>query len=286
MKGLDSMYILSFYVFWAVITFLFGTLFGLDFSSFSNLSFYLLSGLSIILGAILSFAIQLVILSFFGSLRKGTSFESNFNHRFANSWLNLTLHILRVKVITTGKENIPTEKFVMIGNHQENYDIIVLKPVFKNININFIAKESLFGVPIIGKWIELLGNIPISRFADRSAAMTIVKGIRQVKGGMSMGIFPEGRRSFGNELINFKPGAFKLAIKPKADILIVTIYNFSNILKDYPFKKQKVYLHIHKLLKYEDYQELTSQQLAQMVKGIIQEKLNNFEDQYGKKKTR
>jgi len=131
MKGLDSMYILSFYVVWAVITFLFGMLFGIDFNSFNELNFYLLSLASLLIGVILSFALQLGLLSLMGTIRKGTKFESTFNHRFANSWLNLTLHILRVKVITSGEENIPEGKFVLIRNHQENYDIIVLKPVFK-----------------------------------------------------------------------------------------------------------------------------------------------------------
>lgn len=278
------MYIFSFYLFWALITFLFGIIFGLDFNSFNDYSFYLLGLASLLIGAILSFAIQLGVLSLVGSIRKGTKFESKFNHRFANAWLNLSLHILRVKVITTGKENISKEKFVLIGNHQENYDIVVLKPIFKNHQISFIGKESLINVPIIGKWVELLGNIPISRYADRSAAKSIIKGIKQVKSGMTMGIFPEGRRSFGNKLIDFKPGAFKLAMKSKADIQIVTIYNFSNILKDYPFKKQKVYVHIHQLLKYEEYQELSSQELAKKVKGIIQVQLNKFDEIYSKKK--
>ena len=280
------MYILSFYVVWAIITFLCGMVFGIDFNSFNDLNFYLLSLASLLIGVILSFALQLGLLSLMGTIRKGTKFESTFNHRFANSWLDLTLHILRVKVITSGTENIPDGKFVLICNHQENYDIIVLKPVFKIHNINFIAKESLIGVPVIGKWITLLGNIPISRYADRSAAETIVKGIRQVKAGMSMGIFPEGRRSFGNELIDFKPGAFKLAMKPKADILICTIYNFSNILKDYPFRKQKVYVHIHELLKYEEYQQLSSQELARKVKAEIQVQLDKFEEKYTKKKNK
>ncbi len=276
------MFIFSFYLTWGLISYLFAIIFGLDFNSFTELNFYLLGFASLLIGGILSLAIQLIILSLVGSLRKGTSFDSKFNHDFANSWLNFTIHLLRVKVVVTGKENIPDDKFVLIGNHQENYDIIVLKPIFKNNKINFIAKESLMTAPIIGKWIVLLGNIPISRYADRSAAESIVKGIKQVKAGMSMGIFPEGRRSFGNELIEFKPGAFKLAMKPKADILIVTIFNFSNVLKRYPFKKQKVYVHIHDLLKYEDYKDLSSQELAQKVKAEIQAQLDYFEKKYHK----
>jgi len=283
MKGFDNMYIFSFYLIWIIISYLLFNLFGLDFYSFNEVRFYLLSLVSLISGAVLSFILQLTILSLVGSIRKGTSFESAFNHNFANSWLNFIIHLLRVKVIISGKENIPNHKFVLIGNHQENYDIIILKPIFKKNKINFIAKESLMTVPIIGKWIILLGNIPISRYADRSAAESIVKGIKQVKAGMTMGIFPEGRRSFGNKLIDFKPGAFKLAMKPKADILIVTIFNFSNVLKGYPFKKQKVYVHIHELLKYEDYKALSSIELAQKVKREIQAQLDKFEKQYNNK---
>ncbi len=274
------MYILSLYIVWAVVTYLFGMLFGLDFNSFNELRFYLLSFSSLIIGLILSIIIQLSILSLVGEFRKGSKFDNKFNHRFASGFLSLGIHLLRVKVIVTGKENIPDHNFVLIGNHQENYDIIILKPIFKNHPINFIAKESLMNVPIIGKWIVLLGNIPISRYADRSAAESIVKGIRQVRAGMPMGIFPEGRRSFANEMIDFKPGALKLAMKPKADILIVTLYNFSNVFKGYPLKRQKLYVHIHKILKYEEYKELSSQELAKKCKGIIQIQLDKFKEKY------
>ena len=195
------MYILSFYLFWAIFTFLFGIIFGLDFNSFNELSFYIFGFLCLLIGVILSFLLQLGALSLVGSLRKGTKIDSKFNHRYANALLDLAMHLLRVKVIVTGKDNIPERNFVFISNHQENYDIVVLKPIFKNHPISAIAKESIISVPIIGKWILLLGNIPISRYADRRAAQTIVKGIKQVKRGIPMGIFPEGRRSFSNKIL-------------------------------------------------------------------------------------
>lgn len=281
MKGLDKMYILSLYLVWVLVTYLLGLLFGLDFHSFNELNFYFLGLLSILLGFIISIFVQLNILSIVGRLRMGTKLDSKFNHQFANSFLNLGTHLLRVKVKVTGRENIPKkENFVLVSNHQENYDIVILKPIFKNHPINFIAKESLMKAPYIGRWIGILGNIPISRYADRSAAESIVKGIRQVRNGMSMGIFPEGRRSFGNELIDFKPGALKLAMKPKADVLIVTLYNFCNVLKNYPFKKQKLYVHIHELMKYEEYEGLSSQELSSKVKSIIQKQLDKFTEMY------
>jgi len=275
-KGLDSMFILSFYLFWVGYTYLMGLLFGLDFHNFDNPFFYILGLLAILLGFALSFITQLSILSIVGDIRKGSKIDNKLNHRFGNSLLNLGRHLLRVKVVVTGKENIPTTNFVFVSNHQENYDLIILKPIFKNIPLSFIAKEALQRAPFFGKWVELLGNILISKDADRSAAESIVKGIRRVKEGLPMGIFPEGKRSFSNEMIDFKPGAFKLAMKPKADILICTIYNFAEIYKKIPFRRLKVYVHIHEILKYDDYKELNSIELSKRVKAIIQEKLDEY----------
>ena len=122
----------------------------------------------------------------------------------------------------------------------------------------------------------ILGNVPIGRQANRSAAVSIINGIKMYKHGHPMGIFPEGKRSFGNEMIDFKPGAFKLAIKPKADIVIGTLYNLDKIFRTFPYKKHKAYIHIHPVLKYEDYKDLNSIELSNKVKAIIQEQLNVF----------
>ncbi|MBU1020844.1 MAG: 1-acyl-sn-glycerol-3-phosphate acyltransferase, partial [Firmicutes bacterium] len=212
------MFIFIFYSFWVSYSAIIGYLFSLLFVGFTNPLLYVLFVLSILLGFILSFISILVITSILGEFRKGKDTLDPFNHQFARSLLTLANHLLRVKVIVTGRENIPEGKFVFFANHQENEDIIILKPIFKNHPINFIAKESLINMPVIGKWIVLLGNIPISKYADRSAAESIVKAIKEFNHGNPMGIFPEGKRSFMNEMIEFKPGAFKLAMKPKADI--------------------------------------------------------------------
>jgi 1-acyl-sn-glycerol-3-phosphate acyltransferase len=235
----------------------------------------------LLLGFVLSFITQLFILWIFGFLRQNKGYQDRFNHRFANSLLKLALHIMRVKVIVSGKENIPdpSQKFILMGNHQENYDIIILKPIFTDHIVNFVAKEALTKMPIFGKWIAILGNVFISREADRSAAESIVKGIRNYKDGICMGIFPEGKRSFKNEMIHFRPGALKLAMKPKADILIATQYDTCTIFKRIPWRKYRVYVHIHPLLTYKEYEGMNSQELAAHVKGIIQEQLDRFEEQ-------
>jgi len=268
---------LSYLLFFLVSSYFFGLF---DFA-FTRVSCYLAFLASIILGFIGAMILTLTFVRWSAELRKHKEVNNPFNHHIANSLLILARQLLRIKIIVTGREHIPTKPFILVANHQENYDIIVLKPIFKDLPLDFIAKEALFKAPIIGKWVEVLGNVPISREADRAAAESIIKGIKLYKKGLPVAIFPEGKRSFSNEMLPFKPGAFKLAMKPKADILIVTQYNVINTLKGWPFKKQNIHVHIHPLLTYEEYKEYSSQELADVVKSKIQTQLDLFKEKHG-----
>lgn len=265
---------LMFFVGWL---FLFGTF---DFA-YTTIWFYLGILGAIMLGFIGSISMTLLFMKVSAVFRKNKPIDNKFNHHIANSLLMLARKLLRVKIIVSGRAHIPKKPFIMVANHQENYDVIILKPIFKDLPLDFIAKEAVFKIPIIGEWIKILGNIPITKEADRAAAEAIVKGIRLYKRGLPVGIFPEGRRSFSNEMIPFKAGAFKLAMKPKADLLIVTQYNVINTFKGWPWKKQKIYVHIHPILPYESYKEKNSQELSDYVREIIQEQLNLFNETIG-----
>ena len=265
-----------YYIISLSIAFLFTLLFNVDYTEFSNPLLYVGVGGSLLLGLILGFGVILFIIYLMGVIREKTPFDNKFNHRYANKILRFGQYLMRVKVIVTGKENIPEGNFILMSNHQENYDIIILKPIFKDHILNFIAKEALTKLPIFGRWIKLLGNIFISRDADRSAAVSIIKGIKQYKAGTSMGIFPEGKRAFGNDMIEFKAGAMKLAMKPKADILIATQYDVCKIFKKFPWRKYKVYVHISPVLKYEEFEGLRSQEVSAIVKERIQLQLDIF----------
>jgi 1-acyl-sn-glycerol-3-phosphate acyltransferase len=214
-----------------------------------------------------------------GHFRRKKPITNAFNHAFAKSLLRLGLHLLRTKVILSGEENIPKGKFVLVSNHQENYDILVIMTAFKNHPLSFVAKEVLGKLPIFGKWMQILGNVFISRDADRQAAMAMIQAIKNYNQGLCMAIFPEGKRSFFNQMLPFKPGAFKLAMKPKADIVIATQYNTCTILKKIPWKPYKVYLHIHEVIPYEFYKNMTSHELSEFVKQKIQKQIDIFDKQ-------
>lgn len=248
----------------------------------SSLVFNVIGILSIIgvfLASAIVFLVVLVILfAITIFVTEKSDKKSMFKHGLLNVFARYVfLDLFRVKLVVTGKENLPDNRlFVVISNHIEYTDPIYLKVVFNKYPLSFVAKEPLFKVFLIKQILAGSGNIPISKYADRSAMKSIVESIKAVKEGQPMGIFPEGMRTYKNELFEFKPGAFKLAQKPGADIVPVCLYNMHGVLKKGRIKRHTSYVHIFPKIPYSEYQDFDTIDLAEKVKAIILEKQNEF----------
>lgn len=183
----------------------------------------------------------------------------------------------RVILKVTGKENLPKDyNFVVYANHIEYIDPLFVKQIYNKFPLSFIAKEPLFEYPVLKNLLLSLGAIPITKYADRSALKTILQAIKQVKEGQPMGIFPEGKRTYSNDLIEFKPGSFKLAQKAKADISPICLYNFHDLAKKPRILPTKVYVHILPIIKYDDFKDMDSKTLASYVFDIINTQMLKF----------
>ncbi len=201
--------------------------------------------------------------------------------RYMINHLNVYLFkfFYRTNLQVTGKENLPRNwNFVIYSNHIEYGDPMFIMQAYKDYPVGFIAKDPLFKYPILRNLMYGTGCIPITRFADRSALESIVKAIKQVKDGQPMGIFPEGKRTYSNDLIEFKPGAFKLAQKAKADISPVCLYNMHELSKKWRIWPTKVYLHVLPIIKYEDYKDMDSVELSKKVYDVVNEQMNKYKN--------
>ncbi|MDR2102641.1 MAG: 1-acyl-sn-glycerol-3-phosphate acyltransferase, partial [Treponema sp.] len=87
----------------------------------------------------------------------------------------------------------------------------------------FIAKKEILLIPFINMWISLLGGLFIDRKNIRRALKTINKGIRLLKSGERMLVFPEGTRSKGRGLLPFRSGSLKLATQAGVPIVPIAI---------------------------------------------------------------
>lgn len=167
----------------------------------------------------LPFAVLAFILSFLG-LKKPMSV---FMYRIAQAWARLTLFASRCPLDIKGRENIPQKGGVcVVSNHVGLFDI-ALALAFIGRPFGFIAKKELLYAPFINIWIWLLGGLFIDRKNPKKAVLTIEEGVKRIKNGGSMIIFPEGTRSRDGGLQPFRSGSFKLATQAEAIIIPMTV---------------------------------------------------------------
>lgn len=120
-----------------------------------------------------------------------------------------------------GEENIPATGGVLLcANHIHNLDPPMLGAAIHR-PIAFMAKESLFRVPILGYLVRKVGAFPVQRgAADRAALRTSLQILEE---GKVFGIFPEGTRSKTGELGRAHAGVAFIALRSKAAVVPVGI---------------------------------------------------------------
>jgi cytidylate kinase len=86
---------------------------------------------------------------------------------------------------------------IIAANHTSNFDPPVLS-ISCPEEVHFLAKESLFTVPLLGKLIRILNSHPVSRSAtDASVFRDLIRLLRE---GKKVILFPEGTRSHDGTL--------------------------------------------------------------------------------------
>ncbi len=108
----------------------------------------------------------------------------------------------------------PKGHYVFMCNHQSLFDIPILFDALWDYHMRFVAKESLFRIPIYGKALGNAGHISLNRENRRAAMKSLDAAVESAKSGISPLIFPEGTRNPSlDKLLDFKVGGMVLALK-------------------------------------------------------------------------
>ena len=134
--------------------------------------------------------------------------------------MGLSLAGIRYKV--AGRENLPKGAAVFCANHQSNVDPPVL---FRALHprLAVLYKHEIDQIPLLARAFRMAGFIPIDRHNKESAMRSIEMGAAALRSGQSFLIFPEGTRSKTEQLLPFKKGGFRMAIKAGAPVVPVAI---------------------------------------------------------------
>lgn len=138
-------------------------------------------------------------------------------------WARLFCWLNFVSVSIKGHENIdPGTSYVFVANHQGAYDIFSLFGWLGH-NFRWMMKQSLHKIPFVGWACEASGQIFVDNSSVAATRRTMEAAERQLRGGMSLVVFPEGARSWDGKMRRFKKGAFMLAVEFDLPVVPVTI---------------------------------------------------------------
>ena len=147
-----------------------------------------------------------------------------------SAWGKEIVRVFNSELTVEGKENLPEKgPVVVVSNHQGIGDIPALCAALDKFQIGFIAKDSLKKIPLYGQWIDIVRSIFILRESPRESLGAIKKGVRYIEDGFSLVIFPEGTRSRGNEMGEFKKGSTKLATIPGVPIIPISLNGTADV---------------------------------------------------------
>jgi 1-acyl-sn-glycerol-3-phosphate acyltransferase len=112
-------------------------------------------------------------------------------------------------------DGLPSRQGVMtVYPHTSNWDFVVgvLAKWAMGIPVTFWAKDSLFRVPLLGRWLRWLGGVPVDRSAPGGLVDDMVQRMREAREAgrfLWLVVAPEGTRSHG---AGWRSGFYRVAV--------------------------------------------------------------------------
>jgi 1-acyl-sn-glycerol-3-phosphate acyltransferase len=146
-------------------------------------------------------------------------------------WARLIVRGAGIDLRTEGIEHIgQSKRYILIANHHSYFDIPCIFAAIPQ-PIRFMAKKSLFSIPIFGWALGRAGFIPIDRKNRRTAVKSFDLAVERIRRGNTIVIFPEEGRSREVAMRPFQRGAFLLAIRSELPILPIAIDGTYEVLR-------------------------------------------------------
>jgi len=143
---------------------------------------------------------------------------------------DLGLLVGGIELDVQGEEHLRSHRpAVFILNHQSQLDYFVMLKLTRE-RFTGVAKKEAAEVPGFGPFMKMTGMA----FIDRSDTLRAIEGltpaIEKLRQGISIGMSPEGTRSYSPKLGRFKKGAFHIAMQAGVPIVPVVLRNAGELM--------------------------------------------------------
>lgn len=151
-------------------------------------------------------------------------------HKVSRAWARIFYMLFFIRVKIKNHHVIDEKKtYVFVANHLSQLDIPAYAIACKN-TIRFLAKIELTKIPLMGYVIHKL-YLSVDRSSKEARSQSMLNMRKSIEEGVSVFICPEGTRNrTGQPLLDFKDGAFRLAIQAQVPLAILTILDSQKLL--------------------------------------------------------
>jgi 1-acyl-sn-glycerol-3-phosphate acyltransferase len=123
-----------------------------------------------------------------------------------------------------GLENVPSEGPVILAvNHQSFVDSLFV-PLLVKRRVVFLGKADYFTSARTAWFFRAAGVIPIRREGGSASEAAIQAGVRELRAGRVVGIYPEGTRSPDGRLYRGKTGVARMALLARCPVVPVAVF--------------------------------------------------------------
>lgn len=191
-------------------------------------------------------------------------------HGTPQKWSKTIMKMTGSKIEVHGEQHLPEGPVLLVSNHEGDFDIPLLLG-HVNKPFGFISKIEVKKVPILSKWMEMMNCVFMDRKDRRQAVRSIKEGVELLKQGHTILVFPEGTRSKGGPIQEFKSGSLRLAKDAGVPIIPISIEGTANVFEKNGrmIKPASIKLTICKAIRFEEYKDKDLKVVANEVREII-----------------
>jgi 1-acyl-sn-glycerol-3-phosphate acyltransferase len=144
-------------------------------------------------------------------------------HRLYLLYARICLLVGGTRLFVRGGERAGGHAYVVVSNHESNWDSPCVVAALPGLVIRFVAKQEIMRIPIFGHALRATGNIRVVRKQTHGDVARIQAVMQQRDPVVSILFFAEGTRSLDGALHPFKMGAFATALGHRLPVLPVGI---------------------------------------------------------------
>lgn len=145
-------------------------------------------------------------------------------------WMRDTFRTAFLRVLVTGRENLPTKPCLFISNHESILDMFAFS--FIKSPARFMIPTKAFKLPLVGWMMKFASWIGVDGVDRRSQMNALQNTTNSLKEGSSVIVFPQGNPSTKGPVAKFPSPIFKIARKANVPVVPLSVHGTGEMFED------------------------------------------------------